>query len=227
MEIVETEFDGLVILKPKSYEDTRGYFFELWNEQLSTQMGFDRGFVQDNVCFSRFLPNMTHQFLGSDRLNNSSVDTPIALQEPENNTFTSSPTSTLTFTSTAKVGFVQLYFSFESSSFQFTHVIDCFSQPLVDTSDCLVIDAQIPCQPIGWLLLIESCNNFQLSTKKMASFLSSTSIAFYITALCSTYLERTTIHTLFSAQKVVETTQNQVRLHNLIYLQFLIGYDLT
>jgi dTDP-4-dehydrorhamnose 3,5-epimerase len=53
MEIVQTEFAGLVLLKPKSFEDGRGYFFELWSDRLSRQMGYDVRFVQDNISFSR------------------------------------------------------------------------------------------------------------------------------------------------------------------------------
>ena len=48
MEIIKTDFQDLIIIKPQVYEDTRGYFFESYNkEKLSDILG-DIQFVQDN-----------------------------------------------------------------------------------------------------------------------------------------------------------------------------------
>lgn len=43
-----TDFPGLLIFKPMVFEDSRGYFFEAYNEQLFREEGTDLRFVQDN-----------------------------------------------------------------------------------------------------------------------------------------------------------------------------------
>ena len=48
MEIIETEIPGLLIVKPKVFEDHRGYFFESYNKEKFLQKGIDQNFVQDN-----------------------------------------------------------------------------------------------------------------------------------------------------------------------------------
>ena len=48
MEIIKTDFQDLIIIKPQVFEDTRGYFFESYNkEKLSDLLG-NIQFVQDN-----------------------------------------------------------------------------------------------------------------------------------------------------------------------------------
>jgi len=48
MEIVETGIKDLLIVKPKVFEDDRGYFFESFNEEIFREAGIDARFVQDN-----------------------------------------------------------------------------------------------------------------------------------------------------------------------------------
>ena len=52
MEIITTEFPGLVLIKPKIFGDARGYFYESWNKERYESAGITEGFVQDNVSFS-------------------------------------------------------------------------------------------------------------------------------------------------------------------------------
>jgi dTDP-4-dehydrorhamnose 3,5-epimerase len=52
MEIVKTELEGLIVLKPKVFEDARGYFFESYNQKLFKEAGLDLNFVQDNQSLS-------------------------------------------------------------------------------------------------------------------------------------------------------------------------------
>ena len=48
MEIIKTEFQDLIIIKPQIFEDSRGYFFESYNQnKLQNALG-DIQFVQDN-----------------------------------------------------------------------------------------------------------------------------------------------------------------------------------
>jgi dTDP-4-dehydrorhamnose 3,5-epimerase len=48
MKIVETGFKGLLVIKPTIYTDTRGYFFESFNQVATKDAGIDFIPVQDN-----------------------------------------------------------------------------------------------------------------------------------------------------------------------------------
>src|SRR6201998_4450524 len=52
--IAETTFiEGLLVIKPKVFEDDRGYFFESYNEQVLEKAGLHAKFVQDNQSMSQ------------------------------------------------------------------------------------------------------------------------------------------------------------------------------
>ena len=53
MEIVSTKIPDLHIIKPKVFEDIRGYFFESYNKQEFIRLGIDQNFVQDNESMSQ------------------------------------------------------------------------------------------------------------------------------------------------------------------------------
>ena len=48
MEIRETGIEGLLVIKPKIFEDERGYFFESFNESDLDNSGHPFHFIQDN-----------------------------------------------------------------------------------------------------------------------------------------------------------------------------------
>ena len=48
MKIIETGFKGLVVIKPSIYVDTRGYFFESFNQTSIQDAGINFSPVQDN-----------------------------------------------------------------------------------------------------------------------------------------------------------------------------------
>lgn len=53
MNIIETPFEGLLIIEPRVFNDDRGYFFESFNQQaLQAATGFSNTFVQDNQARS-------------------------------------------------------------------------------------------------------------------------------------------------------------------------------
>jgi dTDP-4-dehydrorhamnose 3,5-epimerase len=52
MEVIETQIKDLLIIKPKVFEDARGYFFESYNEGVFKQHGIDADFIQDNQSLS-------------------------------------------------------------------------------------------------------------------------------------------------------------------------------
>jgi dTDP-4-dehydrorhamnose 3,5-epimerase len=53
MEIIETKLKGVLVLKPKVFEDARGYFFESYNANLFKAAELDLNFVQDNQSLSQ------------------------------------------------------------------------------------------------------------------------------------------------------------------------------
>lgn len=48
MEATKTPFDGLLILKPRIFNDNRGWFFESYNRDAFIKAGITETFVQDN-----------------------------------------------------------------------------------------------------------------------------------------------------------------------------------
>ena len=48
MEILKTDFEGLVIIRPTLFEDERGYFYESYNQKNFKNQGITQNFVQDN-----------------------------------------------------------------------------------------------------------------------------------------------------------------------------------
>jgi dTDP-4-dehydrorhamnose 3,5-epimerase len=48
MEVIKTDIPDLYIVKPRVFEDHRGYFFESYNKELFLGNGIDQNFVQDN-----------------------------------------------------------------------------------------------------------------------------------------------------------------------------------
>ena len=48
MKITETDIPGLLIIEPHVFEDSRGYFYESYNERSFSDHGIDIIFVQDN-----------------------------------------------------------------------------------------------------------------------------------------------------------------------------------
>jgi dTDP-4-dehydrorhamnose 3,5-epimerase len=53
MVIEKTFIEGLLVLKPKVFEDPRGYFFESFNQKLLEEAGIKENFVQDNQSLSQ------------------------------------------------------------------------------------------------------------------------------------------------------------------------------
>jgi dTDP-4-dehydrorhamnose 3,5-epimerase len=53
MEVIETNLKGLVVIKPKVFEDERGYFFESYNKSTFSNSGLNLDFVQDNQSLSQ------------------------------------------------------------------------------------------------------------------------------------------------------------------------------
>ena len=54
MEIVTTPIEGLLIIKPRVFEDSRGFFFESYNQQRYAEAGIHVSFCQDNLSKSSY-----------------------------------------------------------------------------------------------------------------------------------------------------------------------------
>jgi dTDP-4-dehydrorhamnose 3,5-epimerase len=50
----KTDIPGLLVFEPKVFEDSRGYFFEAYNELVFHDAGIDLRFVQDNQSKSSY-----------------------------------------------------------------------------------------------------------------------------------------------------------------------------
>lgn len=54
MPFIKTDIAGLLVFEPKVFEDSRGYFFESYNEKTFQQAGISIRFVQDNQSSSSY-----------------------------------------------------------------------------------------------------------------------------------------------------------------------------
>lgn len=52
MQIETTNIQGLILIKPKVFGDSRGYFFESYNKERCEEIGLNADFVQDNISKS-------------------------------------------------------------------------------------------------------------------------------------------------------------------------------
>jgi dTDP-4-dehydrorhamnose 3,5-epimerase len=54
MNLIDTGLEGLIVIEPKVFGDSRGYFFESFNEKSFEAKGLKYHFVQDNESFSNY-----------------------------------------------------------------------------------------------------------------------------------------------------------------------------
>ena len=53
MEIQQTYIQGLYIVKPNVFEDSRGFFYEIYNQKRFSKQMFDFSYIQDNISMSK------------------------------------------------------------------------------------------------------------------------------------------------------------------------------
>ncbi len=53
LDIIECEIPAVKVLKPKKFDDQRGFFSETYNKSVLAEQGIDLDFVQDNHSLSR------------------------------------------------------------------------------------------------------------------------------------------------------------------------------
>ena len=54
MNIIKTPIEGLLVIEPQVFRDSRGYFVETYNEKRYREAGIDAQFVQDNQSCSSY-----------------------------------------------------------------------------------------------------------------------------------------------------------------------------
>jgi len=54
MPFIQTSLPGLLIFEPRVFEDSRGYFYESYNQDVFRKEGIDIQFVQDNQSSSQY-----------------------------------------------------------------------------------------------------------------------------------------------------------------------------
>jgi dTDP-4-dehydrorhamnose 3,5-epimerase len=54
MKVIETGFTDLLLIEPKTFGDSRGYFFESYNEKTFAENRITIKFIQDNQSMSSF-----------------------------------------------------------------------------------------------------------------------------------------------------------------------------
>ncbi|HKF48286.1 MAG TPA: dTDP-4-dehydrorhamnose 3,5-epimerase [Terracidiphilus sp.] len=52
MKFTETNLPGVLLIEPRMLRDSRGAFWEAWNERVFAEAGLDRNWVQDNSSVS-------------------------------------------------------------------------------------------------------------------------------------------------------------------------------
>jgi len=52
MNAIRCELEGLLLLEPRVFSDSRGFFMETWNQRRYAEAGLEADFVQDNISFS-------------------------------------------------------------------------------------------------------------------------------------------------------------------------------
>ena len=53
MKVIDTGFEGLILIEPKLFEDERGVFYESWRVADYQKLGIQEKFLQDNVSTSK------------------------------------------------------------------------------------------------------------------------------------------------------------------------------
>ena len=52
MDVSKTALPEVLLIKPKKFDDNRGYFYESWNQDRYAEFGMPEDFVQDNISLS-------------------------------------------------------------------------------------------------------------------------------------------------------------------------------
>jgi len=174
--------------------------------------------------FSRFLPDDRHELLFRYMLYDPRIHLAIALQKAKNNVFTSGTPSALAFPSATEVALVHFHFAVQPAALKFGHMVNHFSELLIDARNRLVVGAEVMREAVCRLLLVKPLHNSNLHSDSLQGLLFSTAFvpAPDVSPTCLRDLERTAEHTLLSPQKVGRATKNI--LSPLCHMDILLPY---
>ena len=158
----------------------------------------------------RLLSDNGHKFLFGHMLHNPRIDPSVAFQKAEYNTFTSSPSSALSFSLAAEVALVHFNLTIQLTAFKLGDMIDRFAKTLVDSRDRLIVGAEVTGETIRRLLLVEALDYRDFLFQLFEGFLFSTGLvpAPDVASTRSAYLERSTKDALLASQKVGRAPEN-------------------
>ena len=158
----------------------------------------------------RLLSNNRHQLFLRHMLHYARIHLAVALQKAKCNAFACRAPSALALAPTTEVRFVHLNLAMQFTTFQLRHMIDGFTQVLIDARDGLIIKAEIMRETISRLLLIKPPHNGNLGSCPLQRLLFSAGLvsAPHISPRGLAYFERTTEYTLFTPQKVGRAPKN-------------------
>jgi len=180
---------------------------EMFPQPLQGVVALERVGVIDRAL-SRFLPDDRHEIICRDSLDHSCVHPSIPLQKPEYDAFAPCASSAPSLSPATEVRLVHFNVTRKFRPFKFCGMIQSEAKFLVDASHRLIVRAQIICQSIRRLLLVESGHDANLHTDHLQAFLLVTRSAFDIPAGSSIHLKRTAENALLSSQKVGRATEN-------------------
>ena len=161
-------------------------------------------------ALSGFLPDDGHKLLFGHMFHHTRVHLAIALQKAKNNVFSCRASSALALASAAEIAFIHLHLAVQFTAFQLGHMIDRFTEALIDACDCLIVKAKIMREAVCRLLLVEAPDNSDLGANLPQGLLLSTGLvsAPHISSGGLTYFERTTKNALLTPQKVGRAPKN-------------------
>ena len=159
-------------------------------------------------ALSRLPADHGHEVVSGNSLDHSCVNPAVALQEAEDDTFSGGASSSFALALAAEIRLIHLNFPREFRPLKLRNMVESEAQPLVNPGDCLVVQPEVACQPVGRLLLVESGNDADLRADHFQAFLPDTISAFHVSAGSPVDFERPAEYALFSAQKVGRATEN-------------------
>lgn len=53
MKVIDTGFEGLILIEPKVFKDDRGMFYQSWRDIDYKKFGIQENFLQDNISISK------------------------------------------------------------------------------------------------------------------------------------------------------------------------------
>ena len=157
-----------------------------------------------------FLPDDSQQLFLGHVFHYSRIHLAVSLQKAKYDVFPGRTTSALALPPAAKVALVHLHLAVQFATLKFSHMVNRFTQTLVDAGNRLIIEAKVMRKSVRRLLLVEALHNGDLSSYALQGLLFSTWLVPtpYIPARGLHHLERTTEYTLFTPQKVGRAPEN-------------------